>query len=239
MNTTATPSSYALYTTGQPRKLHASSKVSSTTSTHEDSALAYTPSTMKSPPSYATTSAQRTWNTNSYHHISTNGMPPNAPSVPSRTISLPVSRAPTPTSPFRTGAASYPRPNSPLISSAPLASNPNFRPMPNSRVPLISHAHPSHPQEPESSSSKNPPTTKLGPHIARMAGTLAHPSTIINATHLGTTHPRRTHRRHHLFLPKSRPTSRTYPQRRRNPSRLGTYPRLTTTTFLQTTRPIP
>ena len=36
---------------------------------------------------------------------------------------------------------------------------------------------------------------------------------------LGTTHTRRMHHRHHLFLPKSRPTSRTYPQRRRNPSR--------------------
>ena len=175
------PSSYALYATGQPRKLCASSKVSSNTSTHEDSALAYTPSTMKPPPSYAITSAQRTWNTNSYHHISTDRMPPNAPSVPSRTISLPVSRVPTPTSPFRTGAASYPRPNSPLISSVPLTSIPNFRPMPNSRVPLISHAHPSHPQEPESSSTKNPPTTKLGPHMAWMAGTLAQPSTIINA----------------------------------------------------------
>ena len=108
-------------------------------------------------------------------------MPLNATSVPSRTISLPVSQAPTPTSPFRTGAASYPTPNSPLISSAPLASLPNFRPMPNSRVPLISHAHPSHPQEPESSSTKKPPTAKLGPHMARMAGPLAQPSTIINA----------------------------------------------------------
>ena len=136
---------------------------------------------MKPPPSYAITSAQRTWNTNSYHYISTNGMPPNAPSVPSRTISLPVSRVRTSTSPFRTGAASYPRPNSPLISSTPLTSIPNFRPMPNSRVPLISHAHPSHPQETESSSTKNPPTAKLGPHMAWMAGTLTQPSTIINA----------------------------------------------------------
>ena len=140
---------------------------------------------MKPPPSYAITSAQRTWNTNSYHHIFTDRMPPNAPSVPSRTISLPVSRAPTPTSPFRTGAASYPRPNSPLISSAPLASIPNFWPMPNSRVPLISHVYPSHPQEPESSSSKNPPAAKLGPHMAQMAGTLAQPSTIINAISSG------------------------------------------------------
>ena len=140
---------------------------------------------MKPPPSYATTSAQRKWNTNTYHHISTDGMPPNAPSVPSRTISLPVSRAPTPTFPFPTGAASYPKPNSPLISSAPLASIPNFRPMPNSRVPLISHEHPSHPQEPESSSTKNPPTAKLGPRMARMAGTLARPSTIINAISSG------------------------------------------------------
>ena len=181
MNTTATPSSYALYATGQPRKLRVSSKVSSNTSTHEDSALAYTPSTMKPPPSYAITSAQRTWNTNSYPHISTDGMPPNAPSVPSRTISLLVSRAPTQTSPFRTGAASYPWPNSPLISSAPRASIPNFQRMPSLRVPLISHAHPSHPQEHESSSTKNPPIAKLGPHMARMAGTLAQPSTITNA----------------------------------------------------------
>ena len=148
---------------------------------HEDSALAYTLLTMKPPPSYATTSALRKWNTNSYHHTSTDGMPPNAPFILSRTISLPVSQAQTPTSPFRTGAASYPKPNSPLISSAPLASIPNFRPMPNSRVPLISHAHPSHPQVPESSSTKYPPTDKLGPRMARMAGTLAQPSTIINA----------------------------------------------------------
>ena len=148
---------------------------------HEDSALAYTPSTMKPPPSYAITSAQRTGNTNSYPHISTNGMPPNAPSVPSRTISFLVSRAPAPTSPFRTGAASYPRPNSPLISSAPRTSIPNFQHMPSSRVPLISHAHPSRPQEHESSSTKNPPIAKLGPHMARMACTLAQPSTITNA----------------------------------------------------------
>ena len=136
---------------------------------------------MKPPPSYATTSALRKWNTNSYHHTSTDGMPLNAPSVPSRTISLPVSQAQTPTFPFRSGAASYPKPNSPLISSVPLASIPNFQPMPNSRVPLISHALPSHPQEPESSSTKNPPTGKLGPCMARMAGTLAQPSTTINA----------------------------------------------------------
>ena len=162
-----------------------SSKVSSNTSTHKDSTLAYTPSTIKPPPSYAITSAQRTWNTNSYPHISTDGMPPNAPSVPSRTISLPVSRAPTPTSPFRTGAASYPRPNSPLISSAPRASIPNFQRMPSSRVPLISHAHPSHPKEPKSSSTRNPPIAKLGPHMARMASTLAQPFTIINAIAFG------------------------------------------------------
>ena len=158
-----------------------SSKVSSNTSTHEDSALAYTPSTMKPPPSYVITSAHRTWNTNSYPHISTDGMPPNAPSVPSRTISLLVSRAPTQTSPFRTGAASYPRLNSPLISSAPRVSIPNFQRMPSSRVPLTSHAHPSHPQEHESSSTKNPPIAKLGPRMAWMAGTLAQPSTITNA----------------------------------------------------------
>ena len=59
--------------------------------------------------------------------------------------------------------------------------NPHFWPMPKSRVPLISHAHPSHPQEPESSSTKNPPTAKVGPHMARMAGTLTQPSTLINA----------------------------------------------------------
>ena len=40
---------------------------------------------------------------------------------------------------------------------------------------------PSHPQEPESSSTKNPPTANLGPRMAQMAGTLAQPSTIINA----------------------------------------------------------
>ena len=112
-------------------------------------------------------------------------MPPNAPSVPSKTISLPVSRAPTPPSPFRTGAASYPRPNSPLISSAPRASISNFQCMPSSRVPLISHAHPSHPQEHESSSRKNPQITKLGPHMARMACTSAQPSTITNAIATG------------------------------------------------------
>ena len=155
--------------------------MSSNTSKHEDSALAYTPSTMKPPPSYAITSAQRPWNINLYPHISTDGMPLNAPSVPSRTISLLVSQAPTQTSHFRTGAASYPRPNSPLISSAPRASIPNFQHMPSSRVPLTSHAHPSHPQEHESSSTKNPPIAKLGPRMARMAGTLAQPSTITNA----------------------------------------------------------
>ena len=108
-------------------------------------------------------------------------MPPNAPSVPLRTISLPVSQAQTQTFPFQTGAASYPKPNSPLISSRPLASILNSRLMPNSRVPSISHAHPSHPQEPESSSTKNPPPAKLGPHMAPKAGTLAQPSTITNA----------------------------------------------------------
>ena len=238
-NTTATPSSYALYATGQPRKLRTSSKVSSNTSTHEDSALAYTPSTMKPPPSYAITSTQRTWNTNLYHHISTDGMPPNAPSKPSRTISLPVSRAPTPTSPFRTGAASYPRPNSPLISSAPLASIPNFPPMPNSRVPLISHAHPSHPQEPESSSTKTHQPPNLGPTWHGWLVPWPSPPQLSMLSRLGTTHPRRTHRRHHLFLPKSRRTSQTYPQRRHDPSRPGTHPGLTTTTFSRTTRPIP
>ena len=108
-------------------------------------------------------------------------MPPNTPSVPSRTISFPVSQAQTPTFPFRTGAASYPKPYSPLISSAPLASTPNSQHMPNSRVPSISHAHTSHPQEPASSSTKNPPPAKLGPRMVRMGGTLAQPSTITNA----------------------------------------------------------
>ena len=140
---------------------------------------------MKLPPSYAITSAQRPWNTNSYPHISTDGMPLNAPSVPSRTISLLVSQAPTQTSPFRTGAASYPRPNSPLISSAPRASIPNFQHMPSSKVPLTSPAHLSHPQEHESSSTKNPPIAKLGPRMARMDGTLAQPSTITNAIVFG------------------------------------------------------
>ena len=53
--------------------------------------------------------------------------------------------------------------------------------MPSSRVPLTSHAHLSHPQEHESSSTKNPPIAKLGPRMARMDGTLAQPSTITNA----------------------------------------------------------
>ena len=191
---TATPSSYALYATGQPRKLWVSSKVSSNTSTHEDSALAYTTSTMKLPPYYAITSAQRTWNTNSYPHISTDGMPPNAPSVPSRTTSLPVWRAPTPTSPFRTGAASYPMPNSPTISSTPRASIPNFQHTPSSRVPLISHAHPSHRKEHESSSTKNPPIAKLGPTWHGWLVPWPSPQALPMLSHLGTTHSRRTHR---------------------------------------------
>ena len=74
-----------------------------------------------------------------------------------------------------------PQANSPLISSAPLPSTPNFWPMPNSRVPSISHTHPSHPQEPSSSSMKNPPPATLGPWMVQMAGTLAQPSTITNA----------------------------------------------------------
>ena len=217
-----------------------SSKVSSNTSTLEDSTLAYTPSTMKPLPSYAITSAQRTWNTNSYPHISTDGMPPNAPSVPSRTISLLVSRAPTQTSPFRTGAASYPRPNSSLISSPPHASIPNFQRMPSSRVPLISHAHPSHPQEHESSSTrKTHQSPNLGPTWHGWLVPWPSPQPLPMLSRLGTMHSRRMHRRHNLILPKSRRTPRTYPQRRRDPSRSGTYPRLTTTPFSQTTRPIP
>ena len=56
---------------------------------------------------------------------------------------------------------------------------------------------------------------------------------------LGTTNSRRTNRRHNLVLPKNRRTPRAYPQRRRNPSCSRTYPRLTTTPFSRTTRPIP
>ena len=108
-------------------------------------------------------------------------MPPNAPSAPSRTILLPVSQAPTPTFPFRTGATFYHKPNSRLISSAPLASTPSCRPMHNSRAHSISHAHPSHPQARASSFMKNPPSAKLGPHMVQTDGTLAQPSTITNA----------------------------------------------------------
>ena len=44
---------------------------------------------------------------------------------------------------------------------------------------------PLHPQEHESSSTKNPPIAKLGPRMSRMAGTLAQPSTITNAIESG------------------------------------------------------
>ena len=108
-------------------------------------------------------------------------MPLNVPSAPSRTILLLVSQALTPTFPFRTGAASYHKPNSRLISSAPLASTPSCRPLHNSRVHSISHAHPSHPQARASSFMKNPPPAKLGPHMVQTDGTLAQPSTITNA----------------------------------------------------------
>ena len=108
-------------------------------------------------------------------------MSPNVPSAPSRTILLPVSQSPTQTFPFRTGAASYHKPNSRLISSAPLASTPSYRPMHNSRATSISHAHPSHLQARASSFMKNPPPAKLGPQKVQTDGTLAPPSTITNA----------------------------------------------------------
>ena len=98
-------------------------------------------------------------------HISTDEMPPNAPSAPSRTILLPVSQAPTPTFPFRTGAAFYHKPNSRLISSAPLASTPSCRPMHNSRAHSISHAHPLSPPGTRVIIHENPPIRQTwAPH---------------------------------------------------------------------------
>ena len=116
-------------------------------------------------------------------------MPLNAPSAPSRTILLQVSQAPTPTFPFRIGAAFYHKPNSRLISSAPLASTPSCRPMHNSRAHSTSHAHHSHPQGRVSSFMKNPPSAKLGPHMVPTGGTLAQPSTITNAIASGSHAP--------------------------------------------------
>ena len=116
-------------------------------------------------------------------------MPLNAPSAPSRTISLQVLQAPTPTFPFRIGAAFYHKPNSRLISSAPLASTQSCQPMHNSRAHSTSHAHHSHPQGRVSSYMKNPPSPKLGPHMVPTGGTLAQPSTITSAIASGSHAP--------------------------------------------------
>ena len=138
-------------------------------------------------------------------------MPPNAPSAPSRTILLPVSQAPTPTFPFRTGAAFYHKPNSRLISSAPLASTPSCRPMHNSRAHSISHAHPSHPQARASSFMKTHHPPNLGPTWHRRMVRWPSPPPLPMLSNLGTTHPCRTHRRHHFFLPQNHPHTRPYP----------------------------
>ena len=161
---------------------------------------------MKLPPSYAIISAQRPWNTNSYPHISTDGMPLNAPSVPSRTISLLVSQAPTQTSPFRPGAASYPRSNSPLISSAPRASIPNFQHMPSSKVPLTSPAHLSHPRNTSHHPRKTHQSPNVGPAWHGWMVPWPSPRPLPMLSRLGTTNSRRTNRRYNLVLHKNRRT---------------------------------